>query len=72
MKDNGVHFTMDQENLKRFVNSIGRCELFDEISERPGKIPRYFKAIQASLLAIGFDQNWVYGALIEALEERYL
>ena len=63
---------MDEDELTDFVRHVGRGELYDEIKERPTRDPRYFKAIQAALLTLGYDERWVYTDLIEALQKEYL
>ena len=63
---------MGREELEEFVRNVGRQELYDELEERQTKRPRYFKAIQATLLALGYDEKWVYGDLLEALQDQYL
>ena len=46
--------------------------LYDEMKDRPNRTPGYFKAVQATLLALGYDEQWVNTDLIEALERKYL
>lgn len=63
---------MDEDEMAEFVRRVGRSELFEEIKERPGKEPRYFRAVQATLTALGFDERWVYAELKEEMDKEYL
>lgn len=63
---------MDEDEMADFVRQVGRGELYEEMKERPSRNPRYFKAVQATLLALGYDERWVYADLIESLQKEYL
>ena len=65
-------YTMDEDEMADFVRQVGRGELYEEMKERPSRNPRYFKAVQATLLALGYDERWVYADLIESLQKEYL
>ena len=63
---------MDEDEMVDFVRRVGRSELFEELKERPGKEPRYFRAVQATLMTLGYDERWVYAELNEELNKEYL
>ena len=62
---------MDEDEMADFVRRVGRSELFEEMKERPGKEPRYFRAVQATLMALGYDERWVYAELDEEMNKEY-
>lgn len=70
--------TMDKDEMKRYILSLGRSELFDEIDHMRSEVgkripyPRYLKAIRVSLVALGYDQQWVEGEFRDALDKMYL
>ena len=63
---------MDEEELEEFVCRIGSRGLSDEIKKHPGKEPVYFRAVKASLTALGYDEAWVSGEVADALDRKYL
>lgn len=63
---------MDEDEMTDFVQHVGSGELYDEMKDRPNRTPGYFKAVKATLLALGYDEQWVNTDLIEALERKYL
>lgn len=64
--------TMDLDTMSSYIKSIGRCELWDELKERPNKYPRYLKAIRVSLVELGYDEEWVDTTFRGALEKKYM
>lgn len=76
--------TMNKKMMNDYIEAIGRCELYDELEDiqkpeyifirlnQPHPYPRYLKAIQVSLVALGYDEGWVTSTFKEALEEKYL
>ena len=73
---------MTNGELNRFVNEIGRCELYDELREfqKPEyrlvarhSIPesRYLKAVKVTLVALGYDVTWVGTVVDEKLRQKY-
>ena len=73
---------MGKSEMDTYINKIGRTELFDELKDIHnsayglirGSIPypRYLKAIRVSLVALGYDEEWVESTFKEALEKKYL
>lgn len=63
---------MSKEEMHRYINNIGRSELFEEIEDKNIKYPRFLKAIRVSLVAQGYDQCWVDSEFRTALEKKYL
>lgn len=63
---------MDEDEMSNFVQQVGCKELYAEMKERPSQSPRYFKAVQATLLTLGYDERWVNSDLIDALKKEYL
>jgi hypothetical protein len=74
---------MDEDEMWIFIESIGRTELYDEIEDLNNKnytlvrrngIPssRYLKAIRVSLVAQGYDEQWVDTTFRDALEKQYV
>lgn len=55
---------MDEAEMWRFINAAHRTEC--DANEWV-----YTKAIRASLIALGYDQDWVNGPFREALETSY-
>lgn len=64
--------TMTEQKMMDYIKRIGRCELWDELKERPKKYPRYLKAIRVSLVELGFDEQWVDTTFRAALEKEYM
>ena len=75
--------TMDEDEMNKFIESIGRTELYDEVHDsklRRGDrlkmkwngYPRYIKAIRVSLVAMGYDEQWVDTEFRDAIEMKYL
>ena len=62
---------MTDEQLAYFINNVGRLELFEELEDfrsgryilvrhnTPHPYPRYLKAIRATLVTLGYDEQWV-------------
>lgn len=68
---------LNEQATKELVEDVGRIELFDEInsmeSALPGiPYPRYLKAVRATLVSLGFDEEWVDTDFRDALEAKYL
>lgn len=72
---------MTNEEMVQFIKDIGRCELFHEMEDAKklahvyttwSGYPRYLKAIRVSLVALGYDEEWVDTEFKEALDEYYL
>ena len=74
---------MTNEEMKDFIEKVGRTELFDEkedlananyklVRGNTDPYPRYLKAVRVSLVALGYDEKWVEGEFRDALEARYL
>lgn len=70
---------MANEEMKDFIEKVGRTELFDEkedlananyklVRENTTPYPRYLKAVRVSLVALGYDEKWVEGEFRDALE----
>ena len=62
---------MDKDEMNKFIENIGRTELYDEIHNSNG-YPRYIKGVRASLVALGYDEEWVNSEFRDAIEKRYL
>lgn len=70
-------FKLNEKATKELVEKVGRMELFDEISSMEKAMPRipyprYLKAVRATLVSLGFDEQWVENDFRDALEARYL
>ena len=63
--------TMSKTEMQEFVRKIGRAELYEELRERPGKNLNYFKGVQTTLVALGYDEAWVHTELTEAMYNEY-
>lgn len=74
---------MDKDEMNKFIENIGRCELYEEIQDSKlrrgdrGKMqwngyPRYIKAIRVSLVEMGYDERWVDTKFRDAIEKKYL
>lgn len=74
---------MTNGELNRFINEIGRSELYEELSEyhkpeyrlvRCNGIPesRYLKAVKVTLIALGYDEEWVSTVVDEELRKKYI
>lgn len=76
--------TMTDNELQQFVKNIGRTELHDEMEEinknkefkgsnlvKTHDYPHYLKAVRVSLVALGYDAQWVDTKVRKALEDRY-
>ena len=62
---------MDNDEMYEYIDSVGRTELFDELKDInsneyalvrhncPHPYSRYLKAIRVSLVAQGYDEQWV-------------
>lgn len=78
---NSTRKIMSEDEMSRYIEKIGRTELFDEMQDlnnhyyglvRSGiPYPRYLKAICVSLVALGYDEQWVDTTFRDALEKRY-
>lgn len=69
--------TMSEDEMTEYINKIGRSELFDEIKDMKKSnvyqnYPYYLKAIRVSLIALGYDQQWVETTFKNALNKKYL
>lgn len=62
---------MNKDEMNKFIENIGRTELYDEIHNSNG-YPRYIKGVRASLVALGYDEKWVDSEFRNAIEKRYL
>lgn len=62
---------MNKDEMNKFIENIGRTELYDEIHNSNG-YPRYIKGVRASLVALGYDEKWVNSEFRDAIEKRYL
>lgn len=62
---------MNKDKMNKFIENIGRTELYDEIHNSNG-YPRYIKGVRASLVALGYDEKWVDSEFRNAIEKRYL
>jgi hypothetical protein len=74
---------MDKDEMNKFIENIGRMELYDEVHDsklRRGErlkmkwngYPRYIKAIRVSLVEMGYDEQWVDTEFRDAIEMKYL
>lgn len=75
---------MNEKEMREYIDNIGRAELFDELEDvysnkyilvrpnNPHPYPRYLKAIMVSLVAQGYDGQWVGTEFRTALEKKYL
>ena len=74
---------MDEDEMNKFIEKIGRCELYEEVQDsklRRGErfnmqwngYPRYIKAVRVSLVAMGYDEQWVDTEFRDAIEKKYL
>ena len=74
---------MDEDEMNKFIENIGRAELYDEVHDsklRRGErlkmkwngYPRYIKAIRVSLVEMGYDEQWVDTEFRDAIEMKYL
>lgn len=68
---------MTEEEMNTYIDNIEKSELFGEvrgiISNPPHHpYPRYLKAICVSLVALGYDEEWVDTTFRDALKKRYL
>ncbi len=75
---------MSDDEMRRYIDSVGRAELFEEIEDLNNeyydfvrgnngyRYPRYLKAIRVSLVAQGYDQQWVEDEFRKALDKKYL
>lgn len=75
---------MTEEEMDAFIDKVARHELHQELEQMyiaqractdlPVKwgYPRYLKAVRASLVALGYDEDWVNGPFRMVLERKYL
>lgn len=68
---------MTESQMYAFVDSINRNELHEElrdiyITKTQKGNSKYLKAIQASLIALGYDERWVNEEFRDLLEETYI
>lgn len=72
---------MDKEEMLYYIDSIDRTELYIEKDDAKkfahngtmwNGYPRYLKAIRVSLIAMGYDEQWVETIFRDALEAKYL
>lgn len=59
---------MTDEALREFVAKTDRSEAW---SKRDGVNTDWLKAIRATLYALGFDHDWVYGEAYDAIKSYY-
>ena len=62
--------TMTIAETRNFINNIGRSELFEELRERSFAGSRYLKAVQATLIALGYDSRWVRSEFTDVLRHE--
>lgn len=71
---------MTTSEMNDFIENINRAELEEELQNYNKcrkcplaryKYPKYLKAIRVSLIALGYDEDWVCGPFRDALEKRY-
>lgn len=74
---------MSHQEMMQYIKDVGRTELFQELEDlrnknysmiRRNTVPssRYLKAICVSLVALGYDEQWVDTTFRDALETEYL
>ena len=72
---------MDEDEMFSYIDAVGRTELYDEKEDAKkfayngtkwNGYPRYLKAIRVSLVAMGYDAQWVDTTFRDALEEKYM
>lgn len=68
---------MTNEEMYEYIEKIGKNELYDEVQILKKAVvgrqyPRYLKAIRVSLIAQGYDPDWVEGPFRTALDKKYL
>ena len=61
-----------KDEIERFITEIGRVELFADMKNNGGYPRIYFKAVCASLIALGYDSSWVTHQFLDALEGAYM
>jgi hypothetical protein len=75
---------MTDEEMVKFIEKIGRIELFEEIEDLQDEnyrkflrsncsfvYPRYLKAVLIMLITFGYDRDWVYDTFKPRLELEY-
>lgn len=72
---------MSRDEMMRFIEDIGRTELFEELKGLRSKQHRrsaieykgsyYLKAVRVTLHSLGYDCQWVDGEFRDALEDYY-
>lgn len=72
---------MSHDEMMRFIESIGRMELFEELKGLQSRQHRrgateykgsyYLKAVRVTLHSLGYDCQWVDGEFRDALEDYY-
>lgn len=55
---------MNQDEMKTFVNKLSRAELHSNVAV-------YTKAVRVTLIALGYDEDWVNEEFREYLENEY-
>lgn len=68
---------MTEDQMYSFVDSVDGNELHEElrriyIERTQTGYPKYLKAIQVSLIALGYDSTWVNTEFRYLLEETYI
>lgn len=71
---------MTNECMMKFIESLGRSELYDEMAlmrsqKRPPAITKesfYLKGVCTTLVALGYDENWVGGTFRSAFKDYYM
>ena len=78
------HAMMTEEEMDAFIDKVARHEPHQELEQMSiaqracsdlsvkWGYPRYLKAVRASLVALGYDEEWVNGPFRTALERKYL
>lgn len=68
---------MTEDQMYSFIDNIDGNELHEElrniyIEKTQTGYPKYLKAIQVSLIALGYDSTWVNTEFRYLLEETYI
>lgn len=79
-----INAKMTEIEMANLIEEVGRAELFDELrqmeedtawhnsTEKWGAVKsRYFKAICVTLIALGYDAQWVNDEFYIELEKTY-
>ena len=72
---------MNEDEMMNFIRTIDHFKMCDGLeqseNDRKGScqrrsLPDYVKGIRAALIALDYDDEWVYTELMHKLEEKYL